>query len=224
MNAKKIHYSARSTFQHHAPYYRRDFLRFFRRRGAEAALLRPGALSAEQVKRQIQAVGVGKVVELYRIGYDGELDDMPVIVEITRISPEGFSGKIINVERKIIEETSRTMVYARRGGGIIDFLYDDGDVKEIRLNQDAEELSEARDLSGLQEVLAALEPKDRILVAYYDQKHRGTVNVEGTLLAKSFANTRFKMVIEKINGIELEKKNEKLFDIEQDLVVDIAIC
>lgn len=186
--------------------------------------MRPGALSAEQVKRQIEAIGVGKVVELYRIGYDGELDDMSVIIEITRIFPEGFSGKIINVERKIIEETSRTIVYARRGGGAIDFLYDDGDIKEIRLNQDAEELSEARDLAGLQEVLAALEPKDRILVAYYDQKHRGTVNVEGTLLAKSFANTRFKMVIEKINGIELEKKNERLFDIKQDLVVDVAIC
>ena len=96
-------------------------------------------------------------------------------------------------------------------------------MKEIKESRDAEELSEARDVSQVQDLLAALEIKDRILVAYYDEKHRGTVNVEGVLLSRSIGNKIFKVLIEKINGVELENKIERQFDIDNDLVIDISL-
>ncbi len=156
-----------------------------------------------------------------RIGYDGTIDDLPIIVKITDIRQDGFSGKIVNVERQMIEEGTKSVVFAKKGGGIIEFLYDDGDIKEITKSVDASVVAESRDISAQKEILAALEIGDKIMMAYYDEKQSGSVNVEGTLLSKSPENTQFKIMIEKVNRIEIEKKVEREFDIEKDLVIDI---
>ncbi|NIW78645.1 MAG: hypothetical protein GWN16_03930 [Calditrichae bacterium] len=205
------------------PQFRRYFFKIFGKKKAEPIDLRPGALSPEQVKRNIEGIGVGKIVEIIRIGYDGNIDDIPMLVEIKAIHGEGFTGKIVNVEREMIEQSSKLMVYAKRGGGVIDFKFTDGDIKEIAESKDVEELSQARDISALSEILSALEVKDSVLVAYYDKKHRGTVNVEGKLLSKKENHQGFTIMIEKINNIELENKMEKEFDIEGDLVIDITL-
>ena len=223
MRRKRPRFQEKNSFQLFSPYYKRHFFKLFSRKGGRSLILRPGAIPPREVKRAVDRYGVGKIVEILRIGYDGAVDDMPIIVEILSINREGFSGKIVNVERRIIEESSQSMIYARRGGGVIDFFFDDGDIKEIKESRDAEDLSDSRDVANISELLAALEIKDRILVAYYDDKHRGTVNVEGVLLSKSPGLKIFKMLIEKINGVELENKIERQFDIDNDLVIDISL-
>ncbi len=195
----------------------------FGKKGGTTTTLRPGALPPETVKQTIENFGVGKVVEILRVGFDGTLDDIPIVVEIIDITPEGFTGKIVNVERKLIEESTTTVVFAKHGGGTIEFRYDDGDIAEIKEGEDISTLEQSRDVNALKEILMALEPNDPILVAYYDHEHRGTVNVEGRLVEKSDNGHSFKMVIEKVNRIELEQKREKTFDIQKDLVIDIEI-
>lgn len=223
MKKRKLQFTQRDVFQSYSPYYKKHFFNLFRGKGSGSVEVRPGAITPEEVKRAVQRIGYGKIVEILRIGYDGVVDDMPMIVELTHITREGFSGKIVNVERRIIEGSSQSMVYAKRGGGVVEFLYSDGDIKEIKESRDADELSDAREVTMIMELLMALEINDRILVAYYDEKHRGTVNVEGMLLSKSSGHRIFKMVIEKINGVELERKIERQFDIENDLVIDISL-
>ncbi|RMF60698.1 MAG: hypothetical protein D6748_03480 [Calditrichaeota bacterium] len=205
------------------PFYRHYFFNLFKKKKSPAVNLRPGAMTPEQVKKRVEELGVGKVVEIIRIGYDGTIDDIPMIVEITNIWSDGFSGKVINVEREIIEESSQLMVYAKKGGGSIEFKFTDGDIKEIVESKDAEELSSARDISALVEILGALESGDRVLVAYYDKRHQGTVNVEGSLLEKNPEAKTFRILIERINNVELENKIERELNIESDLVIDISL-
>ncbi len=203
---------------------KRYFLKWlFGKKSATTTTLRPGAMPPEQVKETIERFGVGTVVEILRVGFDGTLDDIPIVVEIIDISPEGFTGKIVNVERKIIEESTANVVFAKHGGGTIEFRYDDGDIAEIKEGEDTSVLEQSRDVAALKEILNALEPNDNILVAYYDRAHHGTVNVEGRLVEKSADGNSFKMVIEKVNRIELEQKKEKHFDIDKDLVIDIEL-
>lgn len=194
---------------------------FGKKEKTQATELRPGALKPEEAKRQIKELGEGSVVEILRIGYDGTIDDIPMLIKITRIAEDGFSGKIVNVERQMIEEGTEKIVFAKKGGGIIEFLYDDGDIKEIIVSTDESVLSESRDTSAQKEILGALEIGDRIMMAYFDEQQNGTVNVEGTLLSKSPENNKFKIMIEQINKIEIEKRVEKEFDIDKDLVIDI---
>ncbi len=199
------------------------FRKLFGRKSGTTTTLRPGAMPPEQVKQIIEQFGVGKVVEILRVGFDGALDDIPIVVEIIDITPEGFTGKIVNVERKIIEESTSSVVFAKHGGGTIEFRYDDGDIAEIKEGEDTSVLEQSRDVAALKEILNALEPNDTILVAYYDKNHHGTVNVEGRLVEKAADGSSFKMVIEKVNRIELEQKREKMFNIDKDLVIDIEL-
>jgi hypothetical protein len=187
------------------------------------ARVRTGAMQPEQVRRKIQEIGVGKQVEILRIGYDGELDDMPINVEIIDISNNGFTGKIINLERQMIESATRKLIYAKKGGGTLDFFYDDGDIKEITVSRDQELLEQERNIAGLKEILAALDTGDPVIVAYFDDKQKGTVNTEGVITHKDESNETFTLQIEKINRIELEQKISKTFDIKQDLVIDIEM-
>lgn len=205
------------------PNSRRNFLGLFKRRGAATNIIRPGAMSAAVLKHRIDAIGVGGIAEIMRIGFDGEIDDMPITLQITSISKEEFSGRVISVERQIIEGNTARKIYAKHGGGIIDFRFDDGDVKEVKESVDYQELSELRDVGNLVEVLSALDVRDRILVAYFDKKHHGTVNFEGVLLSQLRENRQFDMMIDKINGVSLDKQINKQFDIQRELVIDIAI-
>ncbi len=204
------------------PQRRSYFFKLFRRRKTSGNL-RPGAMPPEKLKEQIRQFGEGAVVELLRIGFDGQVDDIPMIVQILNIGEESFTGRIVNVERAMIEKNTQTKVYARRGGGVIEFFYSDGDVKEVLENRDMDDLSEARDVPAIQEILAALELDDRILVAYYDRKHQGTVNVEGLLKSKSADHSGFTLAIDKINGVSLDNRLEKNFRIDADLVIDISL-
>ncbi|MGH1366163.1 MAG: hypothetical protein ACRBF0_21565 [Calditrichia bacterium] len=206
-----------------APYRTRGFFNLFRKQTPTIDPPRPGAMYPNELRDEIERIGTGKIVELIRIGYDGELDDMPIIIEITETRREGFSGKIVNVERDLIEENSEKTVYAKRGGGLIHFQYNDGDIKEVLENHDLEELAQERDISAIVEVVSALESGDRVLTAYYDKKHRGTVNVEGVMVSKSPDHKSFRIKVEKINGVELDNQVEKQFNAEDDVVIDISI-
>ncbi len=203
--------------------FTRHFWWLFKKKGKKKVQIRPGAMPPEEVKKRISEIGVGKQVEIIRVGFDGEIDDMPLIVEILYIGNEGFTGKIVNLERELIESATEKLVYAKKGGGIIDFRYDDGDIKEINVSQDQELLEQERNVDSLREIVTALDVGDTVLVAYYDAKNQGTVNAEGKLLEKDSDGNQFKMLIEKVNKIELEKKLEKTFDIEKDIVIDIEM-
>ncbi len=53
----------------------------------------------------------------------------------------------------MIESATRQLIYAKKGGGVIEFNYNDGDIKEIAVSQDQELLEKERDLSSLKEIL-----------------------------------------------------------------------
>ncbi|MBN2365858.1 MAG: hypothetical protein EH225_07535 [Calditrichaeota bacterium] len=203
-------------------YSKRYFFWPFKKKKTRSAV-RNGALQPDEVKRRVKELGVGKQVEIVRIGYDGSIDDMPVIVEIIDISDDSFTGRIINLERQMIESATRNLVYAKKGGGVIEFFFKDGDIKEIILSRDQELLEQERNIPGLKEILTALDTGDQVLIAFYDEKHKGTINTEGTLLEKDEQNEVFTVQIEKINRIELEQKIKRTFDIRKDLVIDIEM-
>lgn len=207
-----------SEFPHFRKYF---FWPFGKKKKMPEAPQRPGAISPQELKRRVNDFGEGAIVEILRIGYDGTIDDIPMMIKITNILEDSFSGKIVNVERQMIEERTEKLIFARKGGGTIEFFYDEGDIKDITRSVDETVVAEARDVSSQKEILSALEIGDKIMMAFHDEKQHGSVNVEGTLLAKSEENIRFKIMIEKVNGIELEKKVEKEFDIQKDLVIDI---
>ncbi len=204
-------------------YSRRNFWWPFRKKKDSYKEKRPGAMRPEHVKNRIREVGLGKQIEILRIGFDGTIDDMPIIVEIIDITQDGFTGRIVNLERRMIEGATEKLVYAKKGGGIINFNYADGDIKDISISHDEELLEQERNVDALQQILSALETGDNIIVAYYDGKQKGTVNTEGVLLEKTNDSGIFSMKIEKINRIELENKITKQFDIQNDLVIDIEM-
>ncbi|GAB4181011.1 MAG: hypothetical protein Kow00108_17640 [Calditrichia bacterium] len=185
------------------------------------AEIRSGALSPEQVKEKIQSAGIGKVVEIIRIGYDGEIDDMPLIMQIIEIEDDYFIGKIVNPERDMIEDTSDTVIYAKKGGGTIEYYYNDGDIKDIIISNDEEILTSSKNLEELREILEAIEVDDPVLVCYWNKSSHGTVNALGVLKDKNLENGSFKVELTSINNIELEKKQEINLDLNKDLIIDI---
>ncbi len=92
------------------------------KRKKEKFIIRGGALQPDEVKRRINEIGVGKQVEILRIGYDGNVDDIPIIVEIIDITHYGFTGRIVNLERLMIESATRNLIYAKKGGELLSFV------------------------------------------------------------------------------------------------------
>lgn len=184
---------------------------------------RTGAMSPQEIKKRIEEIGIGQQIEILRIGYDGSIDDIPINVEIIDISSYSFTGKIINLERRMIESATDKLVYAKQGGGVIEFNYNDGDIKEIIISQDEELIEQERNIDNLKEVLSALDTGDHVIVAYYDNQQKGTINTEGVITEKSDTDDIFTLIIEKINKIELERKITKKFDLQNDLVIDIEL-
>lgn len=195
----------------------------FKRDKKKKVILRTGAMQPEELKRRVQEIGIGKQVEIMRIGYDGSIDDIPILVEIIDISDYAFSARIINLERQMIESAAQRIIYAKKGGGVIEFYFNDGDIKEINISKDEELIEKERDISSLKEILTALDKGDQVIVAYFDDKQKGTINTEGVITHKDENNESFTLTIEKINKIDLEKKIDRKFDINQDLVIDIEI-
>jgi hypothetical protein len=202
---------------------RRYFWGFGWKKNRHSAVLRPGAMSPEEVKEAIRKIGNGKVVEIFRIGFDGKLDDFSIIMGVTNIDEEGFEGKIVNAERCLIEKNTSQKVWAKWGGGNIRFNFYDGDIKEINLVNEVNEIKESRDVNDIIAVLKALEANDRILVAYFDEAEHGAVNVEGQLAQPLNDNNDFGVVITKVNGVELDQKINKKFNVKNDLVIDVSI-
>ncbi|MFZ0391387.1 MAG: hypothetical protein WAN36_13090 [Calditrichia bacterium] len=202
---------------------RRYFKNWLVNRKNQNSPMRPGAMPPGEVKKEIKKLGVGQQAEILRIGYDGNLDDIPILIEVLDITKEGFSGKIVNLERQILESSSEKLVYAKKGGGIIYFNYDEGDIHKISAPKDEELLKKERNPEALKQILSALEKDDHVIVAYFDKKHRATVNTEGTILDKSDEANEFTLQIEKVNRIELENKIAKNFNIINDLVIAIEI-
>jgi hypothetical protein len=195
----------------------------FRKKKKEKFEGRTGAMEPQKIKKTIEGIGIGKQIEILRIGYDGSIDDIPINVEIIDISPNSFTGKIINLERRMIESATDKLVYAKTGGGVLEFNYNDGDIKEIALSHDQELIEQERNIDNLIEVLSALEAGDHVIVAYYDNQQKGTINTEGVITEKSDTDDIFTLTIEKINRIELQRKITKKFDLQKDLVIDIEL-
>jgi len=216
---KRTHFDQRPSFSSGSN--RRFFFWPFKKK--EKFIIRSGAMQPDEVKKKINQIGIGKQIEILRIGYDGAIDDMPVMVEIIDISSYAFTGRIVNLERQMIESATRNLIYAKKGGGVQEFYFNDGDIKEITVSQDQELLQKEKNIGSLKEILAALDPGDQVIVAYYDEKQKGTVNTEGLLTEKDENNEGFSLQIEKINRINLEKKINKKFDLNQDLVIDIEM-
>ena len=219
MEMKKNHFIHRSAFSSQSS--RRFFFWPFKKK--EKFIISKGAMQPDEVRKIINQIGIGKQIEILRIGYDGTLDDMQAIVEILDISNYGFKCRIINLERSMIESATRNLVYAKKGGGVLDFEYNDGDIKEINVPHDEELLQQERNIESLKEILTALDTGDQVIVAYYDEKQKGTVNTEGVITEKADNNESFALQIEKINRIELEKKINKKFNLNSDLIVDIEM-
>ncbi|MEJ2636071.1 MAG: hypothetical protein P8184_12365 [Calditrichia bacterium] len=211
------------SFEESPNYAQRHFWWPLKRKRTRIPNLRRGAMTPDKVRSKISEIGIGNRIEITRVGYDGTVDDIPVIVEIIDITDSDFTGRIINVERKMIESATEKLVYAKKGGGIIVFKYSDGDIKDITVSKDEELLVQERNLDELREILTALDVKDRVIVAFYDEKQKGTLNTEGILLEKTTDQNNFTIQIEKVNRIELEKKMTKTFDIEKDLVIAIEM-
>lgn len=182
---------------------------------------RKGALPPEEVKKRIKEIGENKVVEIIRIGYDDEIDDMPLILQIKDIQEDYFVGKVINPEREMIEKNSENVVYAKKGGGVIEYRYDDGDIKDIVVSKDEEILQNSKNIEELKEMLQAIEINDPVLICYWDKESHGTINTKGKLVEKKIENYSFKIEIESINNIELQKKQVISFDLQKDLIIDI---
>ena len=142
MKNKRSHFHGIAvTTAENLPRSRRQFFGFFRRREARNNAPRPGAIPPAMVKRIIDEIGVGGVAEILRIGFDGQIDDLPIVIALTNISKSGFAGKVISVEREFIEGNTQKKVFAKRGGGIIEFKFDDGDIRELKENADYQELA-----------------------------------------------------------------------------------
>lgn len=225
MKSKIYHFSRHRTdlFIRDQSILKRYFFWPFGKGKKKKIILRSGALQPEEVKKRVQEIGIGKQLEIVRIGFDGTIDDIPIIVELIDISDYSFTGRIINLERQMIESVADKMIYAKKGGGVIEFYFNDGDIKEIYISKDRELFEQERDISSLKEILSALDKGDHILVAYFDQKQKGTINTEGSLMEKDENNEVFLLQIEKINKIDLEKKIQKRFNIKEDLVIDIEM-
>ena len=65
------------------PHCTRYFLKFFKTKAKKD--LRQGTLSAEELKKQVIAIGRGKKVDITRLAYDGTPEQPPIAVKIMDI-------------------------------------------------------------------------------------------------------------------------------------------
>ena len=197
---------------------KRNFFGWFKKK---KEYLRKGAMGLDKVKSIITEIGKDKIVEITRIGYDGEIDDIPLIVKILDIYEDDFSAEVVNPERNLIENSTSRIIYAKKGGGHIEFNFDDGDIYSIEVSKDEDLLNEAKNIHDLKEMVKALEIDDPILLCYWEKTNRGAINVQGHLVEKSDDSISFSIIIDSINNIELEEKRNLDFNLEKDLVIDL---
>ena len=199
----------------------RHFLNIFKSKKKKVET-RPGALSPDEIKKQVNEIGKGKKVNIVRVQYDGTPEDHPVSVQILSIRDDYFTGNIVNVERSIKQELDDKLVYVKGGGGNIDFYYNDGDIQSIEEDIDETIIQEMND-DQILEILDALDLNESIIISYYDKHKGGVMNGMGELVEKNVAEKTFKIKLNLLNDIELDEPKTVSLCLDTDSVLDLEV-
>ncbi len=197
----------------------RHFFKFFK---SKKAKVRTGALDPNELKKLVNQIGKHKKANIRRVEYDGTPEETPVSINIVDIREEYFTGKVINVERSIMQDMDEKTVYVKGGGGTIDFYFNDGDIMSIEEDID-ETVIKQMNSDELLEILDALDLNESILIGYYDRTKGGVINGVGKLIEKDVAAKTFKVELNLINDIELDDPKTVVLDLEKDSVLDLSV-
>jgi hypothetical protein len=197
----------------------RHFFKFFK---SKKTKVRTGALDPNELKKLVNQIGKHKKANIRRVEYDGTPEETPVSIDIVDIREEYFTGKIINVERSIMQDMDEKTVYVKGGGGTIDFYFNDGDILSIEEDID-ETVIKQMNADELLEILDALDLNESILIGYYDRAKGGVINGVGKLIEKDVVAKTFKVELNLINDIELDDPKIVALDLEKDSVLDLSV-
>ncbi|MCB0280361.1 MAG: hypothetical protein KDD94_12705 [Calditrichaeota bacterium] len=199
---------------------RRYFLGFGKK-DKNQPVIREGAIEPEKLKELIEKIGISKKIIIKRIDYDGnELEKSTVIITSTHM--DHFTGKVVNLDRDLQEESSGNKIFIKGGGGTVDFYYADGDISSIEEDID-NELIHTKDKNEILEVVEALEVNDEILISFYRKGSGGVINGNGVLSEKDMAEKTFSVQLSTLNGIEQNPTKEFTFKIMEDPIIDLQI-
>ena len=185
------------------------------------ASLRPGALNEEQVRNIVKEIGLDKKILITRIDAMGDPEDVPVEAILASIRDDYFAVRVVNPERKLMEASDSKTIYLKGGGGLVDYHYTDGDIKEIIQDVDEEIMLEV-EKDAILEIINALEIGDEIRISYFDPTEKTAVNCIGSML-KKFSDEHFIVLAKQINEAELSSPQEIDFDINSTPILDIQI-
>jgi hypothetical protein len=183
--------------------------------------LRPGAIPPEKLKEIVEKIGVDKKIKIRRIDVMGGVEERPVEAILVGIFDDHFAVKVVNPERKLMEAMNTKTIYVKGGGGVIDFYYEDGDIKEIIEDVDEKIISEI-DKESVVEIINALDLGDEIRISYFDHEDKTAVNCIGSML-KKFSDEHFIILAKQINSVELDDPHEIELDINKSPILDIQI-
>ncbi len=217
---RRVNHRFSLNFPESGPLNRRYFLKLFQTK--HRPVTRPGAIGAAELKRQIIAIGRGKKINITRADIDGTPEEMPIAVKIIDIGADHFTGKVVNVERSISESQSEKMIYARAGGGTIDFRFADGDILKVEVDID-EQIVRQRNIEEIKEILDALDIGEDINISYYDKNEGGFINGAGTLDEKDMETLDFKITLRLINEIDLNQPREVHLNLEKSEILDLEV-
>jgi ribonuclease BN (tRNA processing enzyme) len=201
-------------------YKKRFFLGFGKSKESEN--VRPGALQSSEVEKIVKSIGVGKKVDVKRVDYEGHIAESTPII-ITSIHGDHFVGKVVNVERNILESESKTKVYIKGGGGSVDFYYSDGDISSIEEDIDNEIVMDIKENEEILEVLSALEINDNIQLSYFDSFTGGVISGTGKLIDKNIEKESFTVALDVVNTIEQQKPKEIHLSLDKHPILDLQI-
>ena len=217
---RRVYQSFSLNFPESEFIHKRYFLKLFQTK--RRPVTRPGAIPADELKRQVISIGRGKKVNITRLDIDGTPEEMPVSVKIIDIGADHFTGKVINVERSISESQSDKLIYARSGGGTIDFRFADGDIMKVEVDID-EQIVKQRNIEEIREILDALDIGEDIHISYYDKNEGGVINGTGVLDEKNMETLDFKITLRLLNEIELNQPREVHLNLEKSEILDLEI-
>ena len=218
MRISHYHYADQHTKDE--PMMKRYFLNLFKTKKEKE--LREGVIEPVELKRQIIAIGRGKKIDITRLAYDGNPEDPPIAVKIIDIGADHFTGKVINVERSISESQEKHLIYARGGGGTIDFRFADGDIIKVEKDVD-EEIVQQRNIEEVKVILDALDIDEDINISYYDKNEGGVINGVGKLKEKNMETMDFKIVLHLINEIDLKAPQEVELNLNNDEILYLEV-
>lgn len=181
---------------------------------------RPGAMDSDTIRKTVIDFGVGKKVVVNMVDYSGNvIEETPII--ITSIQEDHFTGRVVNVDREIMEGDNNK-VYLKGGGGTVDFYYTDGDIADIREDIDNEIIASMNN-HEIKEILEALEMGDEILLSYYDNRSGGVINGMGNLSGKDLDTETFKVQLFLINDIQQDPPKEHELALAKHKIIALQI-